>query len=264
VPVVSVTLAAAGGWMDIRSGSQVGQGRGIRSAVDAFVIGAALGWPPVVIPDFGAGPGDLVLGLLCPGLFLAFPLLGLLGLGILSSEFFPTLLVAVVVINGAVYAMTWRLIRLAMRGNRPMAIPAVLIVGGWTACYAYFTVQNRSVPPPPPAPVDMTSPLVGRWEGLIYSERGNVPITLVLLPRKDGKLDGFESTDHKYVATFEEGTHSGDSLRYDVLGIHQIGGYDGDSLTLRSGTGATWQTWKLRSVSRDTGTAGLPESAPPR
>jgi hypothetical protein len=228
--------------------------------VPAFVIGASVGCVMVGLSGNQLGLWTLPLVFLCPGFFVALPALGLLEVGLFTPGFFLSILLATAVFNGVIYGLAWHLTRLAVEGRRPLLVPVVLGAGLWISWFVNWTVENWPKPEPPPAPVDLTSPLAGRWVGVIHGHTREVPVTLILHPRIDGTLDGFQCNSREYVERFDEGTYAGDSLRYEIMGFQQRGRRDGTTMTIESSVGGTKQMWELRFVSADTGRAGLPDS----
>ena len=224
----------------------------------AFAVGAGAGCLVGLFPSSGSVLVSMALVLLCPALPLAFMLLGSLEVGLFTPGFMLALIPVCAVLNGAIYGLLWHLARSAIEGKRVLFLPAALGAGLWLAWFITYSLENWPKPEPPLAPVAVTSPLAGRWVGTIHGTRGDVPVTLVLLPRTDGALDGFQCTSPEYVERFDKGRHAGDSLRYDILSFQQRGRRDGATMTIESSVGRTTQVWELRFASADTGRAGLP------
>ena len=227
----------------------------------AFAIGAAVACVWAASWNNPTSPATMVVMFLCPGWLVALPTLGLLQIGLFTSGFFVFLLMTTAVVNGLIYGLVWHVTRLAFSGGWPLLIPVVVAAGFWVLWFAHWVAENRPRPEPPLAPVDLTSPLAGRWEGVIHGERGEVPVTVILHPRTDGTLDGFQCVgrEPEYIERFDEGTHAGgDSLYYVIISFEQRGRRDSTSMTIESSVGGSKQTWDLRFATADTGRAGLP------
>jgi len=204
-------------------------------------------------------PVSWALFFFSPGWLVAVLLLGMFKVGVLSPGSFSTFLLTTAVFNGLFYGLAWHLTRLAIEGRRRLLVPVVLGAGFWISWFVHLTLENWS-PTPPLAPVDLTSPLAGRWVGVIHGYTGDAPVTLILHPRTDGTLDGFQCNSRVYVERFDEGTYAGDSFSYDIISFQQRGRRDGTTMTIESSVMGKKQMWELRFVSADTGRAGLPDS----
>ncbi len=227
--------------------------------VAAFVIGATVGCVMFSFSSDIPGPVAWALFFLSPGWLVAVLALGMFNVGVLTPGSFLSFLLTTAVFNGLIYGLAWHLTRLAVEGRRRLLVPVVLGAGFWISWFVHLTVENWS-PEPPLAPVDLTSPLAGRWVGVIHGHTRDVPVTLILHPRTDGTLHGFQCNRREYVERFDEGAHAGDSLRYDIISFQQRGRRDGTAMTIESSVGRTKQMWELRFVSADTGRVGLPDS----
>jgi hypothetical protein len=214
----------------------------------AFVIGAIIGSLMFATAGTVAGPVSLTLFLLSPGWPVAALVIGMFGVGILTPGSFSSFLVATALFNGAIYWLVWRL---TVAGKRALRIPVILGLGIWISLFVYGIVTDW---PKRRAPVDLKSPRVG----VIHGERGDAAVTVILHPRIDGTLDGYQCTGPQYVERFDKGTYSGDSISYDIISFQQRGRRVGTTLMIESAVGRSRQLWELRFASADTGRTALP------
>jgi hypothetical protein len=222
--------------------------------VVAFVVGAIIG---AVMGSFPQGlplPAQLVLSFLAPGAVLGLPLAGmiLVPMGWNNPAFGPIVISTFAVTNGLCFGLVSYLTRLAVNGKRATFLPVVLGLGVWMAWFVPMWVSNWPTPEPPPMPVDLASPLAGRWEGVTHGARGDAPITLICHPRTDGTLDGFLYASGALMGPLEEGTFAGDSLRFDVGSFQQRGRRDGTQMAIEMTVSGMKQEMELRFVSADT------------
>ena len=154
-------------------------------------------------------------------------------------------------VNGLLYALCWHLGRIAQTGRR--AAQRTLIAGGgvWVAWCAWWCILSFK-PEPPPAPVDLASPLTGRWQGVTHGERGDRPVVLICYPRTDGTLDGLYYINGELMGPIEEGTHAGDSIQFNSPGFHHYGRRDGARMTIEWRVGHRSSRTELEFVSADT------------
>jgi hypothetical protein len=238
-----------------------------RGTLVAFVVGAA-------IVTFGISyssgyPTSLmtVVGYLSPAFVIGPPIVGLFFHSFDDPFFGIGLLAIYALTNGLLYALVWKLSSTGARAGQAgvvraaTLIPAALMVGLWTTSYVRTTAENLK-PDPPPAPVDLTSPLAGRWEGALHSRAGELPVILVCHPRTDGTLDGYfylDGVKFKSVAPLEEGTFASDSFRFTASSFTYQGRRDSTVMSIEylypadPGHGIT-----LHFVSADTARSTLP------
>jgi hypothetical protein len=231
--------------MKPRLGDAVGFAIG---AIGAFVM--VHPWPGI--------PPVLWMGLLflCPGIFLAFFVIALApspGLSGLTWVFWlgP-------VLNGLVFATSWRLTRSAVQGRRLTVLALVIGLASWITWFAVWSVQNWPTPEPPIAPVDLASPLAGRWQGVLHTSQDDRPVFMICHPRTDGTLDGFLSINGGEIEVFDEGTCTGDSLYFSIIGYHYSGHRDSTRLSMRIEIYGVSQPMDLTFVSADTSVGPLP------
>ena len=232
------------------------------SDVVAFVVGATIAIVMSLFYDTGSFYDDapvfpsIVLRFLCPGFLLGSPLaapftsgMGLDGLG------FTILVMALV--NGLLFGLAWYFGGIAAKGSRVAVLVIVLAVGLWTVVYARWCGKHwpKHVPV---MPVDFSSPLAGRWEGVIHGARRDVPVILVCHPRTDGTLDGtFYEAGHMS-GRFYRGGFVGDSVYFDAGGWEHRGHRDGMQMTFESWTVGRNEMMEVRFVSADTTRLALP------
>ena len=154
----------------------------------AFIIGVIAAFMQGGgVADF-AWPVRLALSLLGPGYLVGLPLLYLVSaIGLGSFGFF--FLVGILV-NGLIFGLTSYLIRKALRGQRVARIALAIGMATWIIWGAVYTIQAWPWPERH-APVDIKSPLAGRWNGVLHAPRGDRFVNLVCHPHTDGTLDGY-------------------------------------------------------------------------
>jgi hypothetical protein len=106
--------------------------------------------------------------------------------------------------------------------------------------------------PKPDAPVDLASPLAGRWEGVLHSPRGDRSVILVCHPRTDGALDGYLYVHGEDMGPFEDGVYAGDSLGFEIVGFKYGAHFGRTAMTLVVAVAGMSDTTQLRFVSADT------------
>jgi hypothetical protein len=94
---------------------------------------------------------------------------------------------------------------------------------------------------------------------VLHGERGDRPVALVYHPRTDGTLDGFLSVNGAAMEAFDEGTWSGDSVRFAILAFEYSGARDDSSMAMVTTVNTRMpRPMELRRVSADTARAALP------
>jgi hypothetical protein len=192
----------------------------------------------------------------CPGVFIVFWLIALTqprdfsGLAVLSW--------LAPVMNGLVLAWAWRLARGAVRGRRLDGLTLAVGLAVWITWFVEWSIQSWPKPQPPIARVDLTSPLAGRWEGVLHTSHDDRPVYMICHPRTDGTLDGFLSINGGEIEAFDEGTCTGDSLYFTIIGDHYSGHRDSTRLTMRMEIYGVIQPMDLTFVSADTSVGLLP------
>jgi len=222
-----------------------------RGPAIAFLLGAAVAIV-MIYPTGLPAPLTTLLMCLCPGYWVGIPLLGLIGpMRLDLGAILWVLLASSALMNGLLYALCWYLGRIARTGKR--AAQRVLMVGGgvWVALCAWHTIEIWK-PEPPPAPVDLASPLTGRWEGVAHGERGDRAVILICYPRTDGTLDGLYYANGELIGPIEEGTHAGDSIQFKTPAFQRHGRRDGTKMTLEARVGRWSSRTELEFVSADT------------
>ena len=222
----------------------------------AFVVGAVV--PLMVLQFLGPWPLSVLIMAVCPGGPMATPLVRYFPLGEGLDGAIFGLAVLSALINGLIYSLGWYLARIARAGTRAALVPLIVGVGVWGAWCIHWGLENRPKPVPPPAPVDLASPLAGRWEGVIHGARGDVPTILVFHPRTDGTLDGFFYVRGYFLGELREGAYAGDSLHFEHSSFYHQGRVAGTELSIEEiGGGASRMS--LRFVTRDTTRLALPD-----
>ena len=128
-------------------------------AIAAFMQGGAMGDSP--------WPIRLALTILGPGYFVGFPLVFLVGaIGLASLGFF--FLVSILV-NGLIFGLTSYLIQKVHQeaSGRPES-PWPLAWASGSPGAPRYTISSWPWPEHV-APVDLSSPLAGRWKGVLHS-----------------------------------------------------------------------------------------------
>jgi len=220
----------------------------------AFVLGAAVAIM-MVNATGKPGPMPMVTGFLNPG----FPLAGLVLQPFamafdLSLDWVWVLVAVSAIVNGLVYVTARRVVGMMLSGVWGIAIPLVLVVGAWTMGYVARVRENQAatVPPPAPSPLDVRSPLAGRWDGIMHGATGNPPVVMICRPRMDGTLDGLMWTDGYFNGPFENGRFAGDSLNFELEFSQQRGARDSTRMSIASTMSGSTQMIDLQFTSADT------------
>ena len=216
----------------------------------AFVIGAIAayvqGGPTADFP----WPIRLALSLLCPGYIVGFPLaflLGAIGLGSLSFFFLVGILV-----NGLIFGLASYLIRMAMKGQRVARRALAIGMGVWVTWGAVFAISFWPWPGPRPAPINFSSPLAGRWNGVLHAPLGDRSIVLVCHPRADSTLDGYLYVHGWDKGPFENGVYARDSLNFQIVGFDYSAHFDNSKMAMVVTVARKSNVAELRFVSADT------------
>lgn len=215
----------------------------------AFVIGAIAAFLLVGATADFTWPIRLALSLLCPGYFVGFPLLllvGALGLGSLGFYFLVGILV-----NGLIFGLASYLIRRAMNGERVARIALTIGMGVWITWGAVYAISSWP-PADHPAPVDLSSPLAGRWNGVLHAKRGDRSIVLVCHPRADSTLDGYLYVHGWDMGPFENGVYARDSLHFAIVGYNHSAHFDNAKMAMVITVSGMRSEAELRFVSADT------------
>ena len=105
---------------------------------------------------------------------------------------------------------------------------------------------------PAPAPVDLASPLAGRWYGMLPAGSGSRSVVLICHPHTDQALDGYLYITGMDMGRFEEGAWVADSLHFEIEGFRYSAHFDSTTMAMeRSGKGLNQQI-ALRFVGADT------------
>jgi hypothetical protein len=105
---------------------------------------------------------------------------------------------------------------------------------------------------PAPAPVDLASPLAGRWDGVLPVRSGDRPVVLICHPHTDQVLDGYLYITGMDMGRFQDGVWAADSLRFEIAGFRYSAHFDSTTMAMeRSGKGMN-QSIALRFVGADT------------
>lgn len=210
-------------------------------ALVAFLQGGALSDVP--------WPVRLLLYHLCPGYFVGFPLFSLVGaMGLASIGFF---FVVGILVNGLIFGLASNLIRRSLRGERAARLALTLGMGVW---FTWAAVITFGAWPRPEhlAPVDLSSPLAGRWNGVLHARRGDRSIVLVCHPRADSTLDGYLYVHGWDMGSFDSGAHSPDALQFAIGEFHYTARVDHGQMVMVSSVSGFRDTSELRFVSADT------------
>jgi len=215
----------------------------------AFVIGviAAL-MQGGAAGDF-AWPIRLALSLLGPGYFAGLPLFFLVGaIGLGSFGFF---FLVGILFNGLIFGLASYLIRKAMEGQRVARIALTIGMGVWITWGAVYAISwwPRS---DHLAPVDLSSPLAGRWNGVLHARRGDRSIALVCHPRADSTLDGYLYVHGWDMGPFENGVYARDSLHFEIVGYDHSAHFDHAKMAMVITVSGMRSEAELRFVSADT------------
>jgi hypothetical protein len=207
-------------------------------------------------------PFEVVLAWLVPGFMLGLSVVfgnaaGTAGPAIQDLGWVILTLAAV---NGLLYALVWYFGRVGLKGSRVALAVVVIAVGIWTAWYARSMVINTGYTEAPPMPVNLDSPLAGRWEGVVHGTTRDVPYILIFHPRTDGRLDGLQYMNGLFMGELR-GMYVRDSVYFSASGTVSRGRRTGDSLTLHTMHRYT-QREDLRFVTADTTRLDLPPMVP--
>jgi hypothetical protein len=215
----------------------------------AFVIGGIAAFMQGGATADFPWPIRLALSLLCPGYIVGFPLLflvGAIGLGSLSFFFLVGMLV-----NGLIFGLASYLIRKAMNGQRVARLALAVGMGVWITWGAVNTISAWPRPDHP-APVDLSSPLAGRWNGVLHAQRGDRSIVLVCHPRADSTLDGYLYVHGGDMGPFENGVYARDSLRFEIVGFDYRAHFDHSKMAMVITVSGKRSEAELRFASADT------------
>ena len=216
----------------------------------AFVVGLI---PPFLqggLVDSLPWPVRLVLNVLSPGFFVGFAIFQLVGwIGLASISF---LFLVSIFGNGLIFGLASYLIRHALEGQRRARITLTIGTSGWVIWGVVWTATAVSRLEPPPARVDLASPLAGRWNGVLHGDRGEVPITLVCHPRVDSTLGGYIYVNDADMGPFEEAVYARDSLYFEIVGFKYAAHFDTTGMALVVSVAGTSNAAELRRVSADT------------
>jgi len=213
----------------------------------AFVIGVIAAFTQGGAADNFAWPIRLALSLLCPGYFVGLPLFFLvsaIGLGSIGFFFLVGILV-----NGLIFGLASYLIRKAIEGQRVARIALTIGMGVWITWGAVYAISSL---PRPAAPVDFSSPLAGRWNGVLHARRGDRSIVLVCHPRADSTLDGYLYVHGWDMGPFENGVYARDSLHFEIVGYNYSAHFDHTKMAMVVTVSGKSNGAELRFVSADT------------
>ena len=214
-----------------------------------FVIGVIAACMQGGFVDEFPWPIRLALSLLAPGYFAGLPLVylaGALGLGSLSFFFIVGTLV-----NGLIFGLAAHLIRKAMQGQRVSRIALAIFMGVWIAGGAVYVIKAWPWPEHL-APVDLSSPLAGRWKGVYHGQRGDRSIVLICHPRADSTLDGYLYIHDWDMGSLENGVYVRDSLHFEIIGSDYNAHFNHGEMAMVSTGGGMSDRAELRFVSADT------------
>jgi hypothetical protein len=215
----------------------------------AFLIGAiAVFMQGGVIAD-SPWPIRLALTILSPGYLVGFPIVFLAGaIGLASLSFF--FLVSILV-NGLIFGLTSYLIRNSIKGQRVARVALAIGMGVWITWGAKYTIGFWPWPERV-VPVDLSSPIAGRWKGVFHSQSGDLSIVLVCHPHADSTLDGYIYIHGWDMGPFENGVYTRDSLRFEIIGTDYGAHFDNGKMTLVIRDSGQSNGADLRFVSADT------------
>jgi cyanophycinase len=77
------------------------------------------------------------------------------------------------------------------------------------------------------------SPLAGRWDGVFHGGRGDQDVVLICRPGSNGALSGFVYFGGDLVGPMENGSVTGDSLRFNVMNFRFLAKRSGDQMALQ-------------------------------
>ncbi len=191
----------------------------------------------------------MALSLLCPGYFAGLPLFFLVGaIGLGSMGFF---FLVGILFNGLIFGLASYLIRNAMKGQRVARIALTIGMGVWITWGAVYAISwwPRS---DHLAPVDLSSPLAGRWNGVLHARRGDRSIALVCHPRADSTLDGYLYVHGWDMGPFENGVYARDSLHFEIVGYDHSAHFDHAKMAMVITVSGMRSEAELRFASADT------------
>ena len=212
----------------------------------AFVIGVIAAF--MQGGDF-AWPIRLALSLLGPGYFVGLPLsflVSAIGLGSMGFFFLVGILV-----NGLIFGLASYLIRKTMKGQRVARIALAVGMGVWITWGAVYAFSSWPWPDHI-APVDLSSPLAGRWKGVLHAERGDPSIVLVCHPHADSTLDGYLYVHGWDMGPFENGVYARDSLHFGAIGSDYSAHFDNTKMAMVITISGKSDEAEFRFVSADT------------
>lgn len=231
----------------------------------AFVVGAFAPLVAYLAGSIVPVPVSPVLNWLAPGVLLGLPVAGfflsIMGTGSPGFQDLGWVIVAIAAMNGLLYALVWHFGRVGLEGSRVVLAVVVIAIGIWTAGYSRYAVINSGYTEPPLMPVNLDSPLAGRWEGVLHGTTRDVPAILIFHPRTDGRLDGLRYVNGLFTGEFEEGMYVRDSVYFSMIGTEYRGRRSGDTLSLETMYGYTHRE-DLRFVTADTTRLDLPPLVP--
>ncbi len=215
----------------------------------AFVIGVIVALIQGGAADDFVWPIRLALSLLCPGYYVGLPLFFLVGaIGLGSIGFF---FVVGILVNGLIFGLASYLIQRAIKGHRVARIALTIGVGVWITWGAVYTISAWPWPEHL-APVDLSSPLAGRWKGVLHAPRGDRSVVLVCHPRADSTLDGYLYVHGRDMGPIENGVYAGDSLHFGELGYDYNAHFDHTKMAIVITVSGKSNGAELRFVSADT------------
>ena len=199
----------------------------------AFVIGVIAALMQGGAADDFAWPIRLALSLLCPGFFAGLPFFFLVG----------------ILVNGLIFGLASYLIRKAMKGQRVARIALTIGMGVWITWGAGYAISPL---PDHPAPVDLSAPLAGRWNGVLHAQRGDRSIALVCHPRADSTLDGYLYVHGWDMGPFENGVYTRDSLHFEIIGFNHNAHFHNGKMVMVTTVSGMSDEAELQFVSADT------------
>ena len=215
----------------------------------AFLVGAFVAFAQTGLSGEMPWPIRLLLNVLCPGYLVGLPLLYLIGaMGLASLGFFFLL---GMLVNGLVFGLASYLIRKTMHGER---LARLVLTLGMSLWIGWGTVSTFGAWPWPerPAPVDLSSPLAGRWRGVLHGKRGDRSIVLVCHPHPDSTLDGYLYVHGWDMGPFENGVYAGDSLYFENTSYYHSAHFDRTKMAMVTTVSNLRSEAELQFVSADT------------
>jgi hypothetical protein len=127
-----------------------------------------------------------------------------------------------------------------------------MVVTSGKSTGAEFRFASADTARPAPAPVDLASPLAGRWYGALSVPGGDRPVLLICHPRTDKMLDGYLFIAGTDMGRFQDGVWAADSLHFEIEGVRYNAHFDSTTMAaVRSGRGML-QSMALRFAGADT------------